>query len=168
MKTTPVILKFGFIMLLLMASADFCLAQGSKKERDSIQAAKISALVAEQQYTFFAQSASPTKGGLIQLNPGYTVVVKKDTVTSDLPYYGRAYQAGYGSNDGGIKFTSLSYDYKVTPRKKDGWNISIKPKDASNFRELLLTVYSDGSASLNVNCNDRQPISYRGYISDKK
>lgn len=168
MKTTPVILKFGFIMLLLLASAEYCLAQGSKKERDSIQAAKISALVAEQRYVFTAQSASPAKGGMIQLTSGYTLNVKKDTVASELPYYGRAYQAGYGSNDGGIKFTSVEFDYKSETRKKGGWNISIKPKDANNFRELMLTVFSDGSATLNVNCNDRQPISFRGYISDKK
>lgn len=156
------------LVLLIVFPAAVCMAQNSKNDKYTEQAAKITGLVADQRYVFIAQSASPAKGGLIQLTSGYTLDVKVDTVQCDLPYYGRAYQAGYGSSDGGIKFTSVDMDYKVENRKKGGWNINIKPKDAVNFRELMLTIFADGTAMLNVNCNDRQPISFRGYITDKK
>ena len=33
---------------------------------------------------------------------------------------------------------------------------------------MYLTVFENGNASLNVNCKDRQPISYNGEIESKK
>jgi hypothetical protein len=163
--------KLFLITLLLVFLAGTPLqgfSQDSKKAKDSAQAALITRMINEQRFVFNAQSASPTKGGLVQLSSGYTLRVTKDTVKSDLPYYGRAYQAGYGSTESGEKFTSLNFTYETKKGKKGSWTITIKPKDNTSFRELVLTVYDSGSAALNVNANDRQPISFRGYLSEPK
>jgi hypothetical protein len=156
------------LVMLLVAVSMVVAAQDSKKQKDSLKAVTITNLVTEKNYVFEAQSASPMKGGRKHLTGGYTLVVSKDTVTSDLPYYGRAYQSDYGSSDGGIKFTSTDFDYTTTERKKGGWEIIIKPKDYKKVQQIILTIFNDGNTSVQVTSSDRQPISFDGYIEARK
>jgi len=114
-------------------------------------------------FTYQVQSMSPTKGGTRQLNPGYSLLLKGDTLVANLPYIGRVHQAAYGA-DGGFDFTSYTFDYQVKPRKKSGWNVSIKTKDLSSQRQFNLTISENGSASLTVTCSDRESISYYGSL----
>lgn len=165
MKSRLFIFHIGCIMLLLLGSCNVCFGQDSKKQRDFIQAAQIRIMVEEQRYYFMAQSTTPSRGGMRQLTGRDNLRVTKDTLVSDLPYFGRSYTASYGTSDGGIKFTSVDFDYKVEPRKKGGWNITIQPKEMNTCREMNLIIYSDGSASLNVSSNDKQPISFKGMIT---
>lgn len=158
-------LKAGCIIALLLASVVDGSCQDSKKQKDSIQAAQIRIMLEEQRYFFIAQSTTPSRGGLRQLTGGYTLRVTKDSLVSDLPYFGRAYTASYGSTDGGIKFISVDFGYKAEPRKKGGWNITLNPKEINTCREMNLMVFEDGTASLNVSSNDKQPISYKGIIT---
>ncbi|HWA35342.1 MAG TPA: DUF4251 domain-containing protein [Cyclobacteriaceae bacterium] len=124
--------------------------------------------VDNRSFTFVAQSASPQKGGMIRLTGStYTLKVKGDTLICDLPYYGRVYNPTYGG-DAGLKFTSNKFNYKVTPRKKGGWNVKIGTSDLTTNRDLFLTIFENGNASLNVAANDRQSISYQGMVEVKK
>jgi len=161
--------KTAFLFLLAIANGATVIdAQDSKKEKDSLKAVAVTNMVAAKDYVFQAEWASPMKGGRKYLSGGYTLMVSKDTLTSDLPYYGRAYQSDYGATDGGIKFTSTNFEYTVTDHKKGEWDISIKPKDSGKVREMNLTIFDNGSASLQVNSSDRQPISFDGYIEERK
>jgi hypothetical protein len=121
-----------------------------------------------KRFVFYAQSAMPMKGGSRHLSTGYELKVSPDTLISYLPYYGRAYSAGYGGSDaGGYDFTSKKFDYDAKPGKKGGWEISIKPKDVQDVQEFTLSISTDGYATLRANSNTRQPISFRGYIAGK-
>lgn len=165
MKHIQALLKPPFIFLF----ATFCCihsakAQDSKKSKDSAKATATKPLVESKQFIFNVESVTPMKGGTRNLSPGYSLKIKQDTIVSELPYFGRAYQASLSSTEGGIKFTSIDFDYTVKDRKKGGWDITIKPKDAGSVQELTLTVFDNANANLNVTANDRQPISFRGYI----
>lgn len=127
-------------------------------------ATDLKTLVESKAFVFEATSMSPMKGGMRQLTTLYTLQIKGDTVHCDLPYAGRAYQADYGGTDGGMKFDSYDIEYNMKVGKKGGWDVTIKTKDLRNNRQLRLTISENGSASLNINCNDRQPISYRGVV----
>ena len=129
---------------------------------------EIKSSIETRSFVFQVQSVSPRRGGMIQQSPGYKVSINKDTLTSLLPYIGRAYQAGYGSSDAGLNFTSMDYEYKVEDRKKGGWNITIKVKDAKSARQLMFDVFENGKAYLSVNCVDRESISYNGYLEPRK
>jgi hypothetical protein len=168
MRAKILMLNAACMLALLLASVVDGRGQDSKKQRDSIQAAQIRIMVEEKRYFFMAQSTTPSRGGLRQITGGYNLRVAKDTLVSDLPYFGRSYTASYGTSDGGIKFTSVDFDYKVEPRKKGGWNITINPKEMNTCRQMNLIIYSDGSASLDVSSNDKQPISFKGIISATK
>jgi hypothetical protein len=119
-------------------------------------------------FVFKAQSVSPTGGSVRQLNTDYDVRVSGDTVHTFLPYFGRSYSAPLGSNEGGIKFTSTDFDYELKERKKDRVEVLIRPKDAKDVRQMLLSVSKNGYASLQVLSNNRQPISFNGYVTEKK
>jgi hypothetical protein len=142
-------------------------AQDAKKDKKAQQAVAVKAMIDAQRYVFKAQSVSPTSGRFRQLNTtDYTVKVGKDTVESDLPYFGRAYSAPINTTDGGIKFTSTKFDYRLKETKK-GWEVTIKP-ETGDARQLFMTIFSNGTASLQVTSNNRQPISFNGYVAERK
>ena len=124
--------------------------------------------VESKQFVFHAQTALPTSGRSRQLTSDYSLRVLPDTLVSNLPFYGRAYSVSYGSGDGGFNFTSTKFDYSASPGKKKGWDISIKPKDVTDFREFSLSLSDNGYGTLQVFSNNRQPISFTGYITEIK
>jgi len=108
-------------------------------------------------------------GGLIQLSGSqYLLTVTKDSVEAYLPYYGRAYTATMNPDDSGIKFKSKNFKYKADKKKKGSWLITINPKDTRDTQSMTLNVSENGYATLNVNSNNRQSISFNGYISEPK
>jgi len=136
-------------------------AQGDKE-------AATKQLVESGRYVFIPQSALPLSGHVRQLTPDYNLVVTKDTLEAYLPYFGRAYSAPVNTTDGGIQFVSTSFEYTATPRKKSGWDISIKPKDYREVQQMQLSVSETGYASLQVISTNRQAISFNGYITEVK
>jgi hypothetical protein len=82
----------SFIVILVTFLVNVS-AQDSKADKKATQAALITKIVTEQNYMFTAQSVTPMGGRYRQLTTEYTVNVSKDTVTSDLPYFGRSYSA---------------------------------------------------------------------------
>lgn len=124
--------------------------------------------IERKNYVFIAQAAQPTSGRQRQLTSEYDLEVKGDTVNADLPYFGRAYTAPVDPAKGGINFTSTNFEYTNTPGKKGGWTILIKPKENVDTRQLILTVTSSGFANLQVISNNRQSISFSGYVQEVK
>ena len=120
--------------------------------------------VESRNFIFKAESVFPQQGRSRQLTSEYDLTISRDTISSFLPYFGRAYSAPVNPSEGGIKFTSVKFDYQPAKEKKGRWEILIKPDDAQDVRELYLTVYNNGRATLRVNSVNRQTISFNGYI----
>lgn len=144
-------------LLLLSACA-------SSQQAPRISETEVANLVNAKDFSFRAEQMLPSGGRSRMLTETYLFKVTPQEVVSDLPYMGRAYTANIGTTDGGMRFTSKNYTYQQTPGKKNSWNITIYPKDQSDVRECLLTVYSNGSADLLINSNNRLQIRYNGYI----
>jgi len=141
----------------------FIVLAGSIQAQDA-DAATVQKAVETKNYVFKAESATPQRGGHRQLTTEYELLVNPDTVVSFLPYFGRSYSAPINPSDAGIKFTSMNYEYSVKTKKKNRWDITIKPNDVSDIRDLNLTVFDNGRASLRVNSNNREPITFEGYL----
>lgn len=125
---------------------------------------KLTEKIESTNYTFVPQTALPMSGKSISLDYSYSLKVSKDTINSYLPYFGRAYTAPISPTDEGIKFTSKDFDYSVTKNKKGIWDVSITTKDTPRKYSLSLSVGDTGYATLVVNENNRQPISFYGKI----
>lgn len=153
-----------FSSLLFISIGALHAQSQDKKIRDSV----IKNIVETKAYTFVAQTAQPTSGRIRQLTSTYQLDVNKDTIYADLPYFGRAYTAPIDPSQGGIHFTSTQFEYITTPKKKGGWTILIKPKENTDARQLILDVSASGFANLQVLSNNRQAISFAGYVTNRK
>ena len=152
-------------MLLMMLFFNNLYAQN--KESDKQQAVR--KMIIEKNFVFKAQTVQPTAPTVSrQLTSDYDVKVSADTIITFLPYFGRTFTAPLDPTKGGIQFTSTKFEYATSERKKGGWEITIKPQDTQDARLLLMTVSENGYASLQVLSNNRQPISFNGYIDEKK
>lgn len=132
------------------------------------QTGNVQSLVDAQSFVFKAQTMSPASGSVRQLTTDYyTVTISKNGIVSDLPYFGRAYSAPIDPTQGGLQFKSRDYDYSVQAKKKK-WDIAIKTHDVPDAAQMYLTLYADGTAYLQVNSVNRQPISFNGVVEAKK
>lgn len=149
--------------------------------------ATTASIVPAKTYTFVARSATPLnvqdisnimgripggqQGGSINLTEGYyELKVTPDSIVAFLPYYGRAFNPSLNPNDSGVRFTSKKFEYKSVKGKKHGWNININTQDVNENYRITLNIGDDGYATLSLNSNNKQSISYNGYLkeNDKK
>lgn len=156
MKT---IVRFFSILLVSVAGVSQLNAQESN-------AATLKTLLQNKTFTFRAQSAWPLQGTVIQLTAGYDMRMLQDSINTFLPYFGRAYSGGYGTENG-IKFVSKKFEYKLKEKQKGGWEVTIRPADANDITELTYSISANGYATLQVLSNNRQAISFYGVI-DKR
>jgi len=158
------------LLILVMIAAGSLYAQEkmSKKERRLKQAEKVQKMVELQDYKFVAQRALPMSGRTVHLTSVYDVRVSNDTISAYLPYYGRAYVAPVDPSEGGIKFESKVFDYRIENAKKGGWVAYFTIKDARRRIDMVLKISTSGSAVLSVNDDTRQAISFDGYIEERK
>ncbi|MBC7905109.1 MAG: DUF4251 domain-containing protein [Gemmatimonadaceae bacterium] len=150
MKKSSIILSL-FLMATLYISA-----------QDSTS---VEAMVNAKNFSFKPHTAMLLGGGVRQLTGGFELKVSKDKLIVYLPYFGRAYSAPLDPSRGALDFTSKSFLYEATERKKGGYDVIIRPKDGSDVQQMVLLISESGSASLQINSNNRQPISYNGVIS---
>lgn len=157
----------GYLLILplLFAVDSFtAIAQEVKREKQEVNSQSVKAAVESGKFVFKAKSATPSRGGVIQLTSEYEMSVSPDEIKSELPYFGRSFSGGYGGSESGITFTTNEFEYDVKPKKKGGWDVTIKPNDASQISKLFLTITSTGYATLRVTSTDRDSISYSGLI----
>ncbi len=169
MKTFFKIIQYTFLSAAFLFQFDISQAQNTKAQKKQEKLDAVKKMVNNQNYVFKAQMALPLGWRNVQLNYDYNVVVSKDSIDSYLPYYGRAYVAPYNSNDPtetGIQFKSKNFEYKDNLAKKSGWEVTIVPHDVKETRSFILNISETGYATLSVNSNNRQSISFNGYITE--
>jgi hypothetical protein len=157
-------LIFAAAQMFFLLNTTSVTAQDTKKQKQVEKEAAIKALIDAQHYSFEAQTALPLSTRSRQLTSGYELKVRQDTIEAYLPYFGRAYTATIASSDGGIKFKTTDFKYTLTEAKKGGWDVSIIPEKAGDTRQIMIYISQAGYASLQVIGNNRQSISFNGYI----
>nr|WP_165024102.1 DUF4251 domain-containing protein [Dysgonomonas sp. ZJ279] len=163
MDGMKLILKITAIILLTNLLASCKTGETSVSDQGTIS--RMTEKIDSVNYTFVPSTATPMSGGrTIQLTSPYSLKITKDTITSYLPYFGRAYSAPYSSDEGGIKFVSTKFDYLISEKKKGMWDVSIDIKDNQHNYKLVLRIGDTGYTSLTVQENSRQPISFYGKI----
>ncbi|WP_315821222.1 DUF4251 domain-containing protein [Paraflavitalea speifideaquila] len=167
MKSLQIIRSLALLGMISILAVTTGWAQNDKAAKRAAKAAEVQAMIDAQRYIFKPQSANPMRGRTVQLTTEYSVKVSKDTIVSDLPYFGRAFTAPIDPTRGGIQFNSTKFDYKVETIKK-GWQVTIKPTDVSDVQQFFLTIFNNGSATLQVTSNNRTPISFNGYVMERK
>ena len=179
--------------LFLMLSLSFlCIQCASQKESLSpekkVQYEEIEKLVNQKQFSIVADWANPLNmsqvnfygnrydlsnllppgsgGSRINLigNPN-SLSVNKDSVTGYLPYYGEVQVVRDYGGRGGIAFKGVPENYKVEKKPAEGKiKISFDMDDESESFKVLLTLFGDNQAQINLNSAYRHSISYDGKV----
>lgn len=162
----------GAAVLIFMNS---CASTGN------IPSEKVSSLLDSGEFTFMAQQANPTNydvvnvmnslpgtssSRMLNLDYGYTIQIKKTELSVELPYFGRMYTPSYDTSKNSYRFTSKDYTINQEAGKKGSSVYTIVTKDQPNVRRIIMEVFRNGKAFVSVDSNDRQPISYDGYIME--
>lgn len=167
MKTAALLSRAPlFLIMAVMAITAARCTNEAYAQGTGITEETVKRIITDQEYVFRAMRAMPLRGRTIQLTSAYDVTVSKDSVSSWLPYFGRAYAPPVDPSRGGIQFVSTDFEYQVTDTK-DGWDIAIRPRDAQDVQEMLLSVFDNGNATLRVTSTNRQPISFSGYVTER-
>ena len=122
--------------------------------------------IATDSWLFIAEQSTPQFGGNRGgLDAGYEVKCSKDVLQSILPYYGRSFSGGGAyTNQGPLDFKTGEFTITKEKGKKNSWILVIRPASIPDVREYRLTVFSNGTASLDVQLNNRTPMSFRGRL----
>ena len=164
------ILMFGFVLSFQNLTAQNL----TKTETD--------ALVNSDEFSFHAERANPTNYDVINIansmpgapavrmfqlqGDGYGFSIKKNQLEVVLPYFGRSFNPTYGNPDGNsYRFTSKEFTIEKSQKRKGKWIYKIQPKDVTNVSDIFIEIFKNGKALVSIKSNDRQPISYDGYIS---
>jgi Domain of unknown function (DUF4251) len=150
----------SLLVFLLLA---FTAASCSTTKAQENPPVNLSSVINSKNFVFKAETAMPMRGGVQQLSAGYQLAVNDLSIVCDLPFYGRAQTVPIGVTNGGIKFTSKDFTYDAVSNSK-GWKITIKPNDVSHVRQLYLTIFTNGTATLDVMNIHRDDISFRGSV----
>lgn len=155
-------LLFRFAVLLSALILYACGTTRTAAEKEQL-AVDVRNAVEMSDFAFKATYAYPTGYKSVYLSPFYDVKVSPDTVKAYLPYYGRAYRAPMNPSEGGYRFTSTDFEYKVEEgRKKGNWNVVITIRDLDRQVVFNFDIWENGTAGLSVNDTDRQSISFQG------
>ena len=101
--------------------------------------------------------------GTAQHVTNYSVSVKDGELDSHLPYIGQAWRVPYGGGHA-LNFKAPVGSYNVVQTKKDGFEVRIYVKTDEDEHVYLLTVFTNGRASLDVQSGNRERISYTGIM----
>jgi hypothetical protein len=124
---------------------------------------RVKSIIESKHYTFVAQSALPTKGNFRNLTSEYDMRVNGDSLAVYLPYFGEAF-APVDPTENPLEFSTSTNKYVASQSKKGNWNITITPSGIHDARQFNLSVSSSGYGTLTVNFNNRQPISFNGFL----
>ncbi len=99
--------------------------------------------------------------GTSQHVSNYSVSVKDGVLDSHLPFIGQAWRVPYGGGHA-LNFKADIGSYNVAKTRKDGYEVRIYVKTDEDEHLYLLTVFTNGRASLEVQSGNRDRISYSG------
>jgi len=151
-------------VLLLICLQGFSQSVAEQKKQDQYN--QLKSQIDSRKFRFHALSATSLKGMTRQLTSDYFLKLDKDSLSVDLPYFGRSFTTNYPPTDLSTEFKTTQFSYKSDTLKKGGWDITIVPKNESNASKISLSITTSGYCTVRVSSNSREPISYYGTITD--
>lgn len=99
------------------------------------------------------------------LEYGYYIRVNNDSIDAYIPFFGVAYRAEYGTDDGGLSYKGPMASYQVSQVRKDLRQVNIIVK--KHFDEILyqIDVFTNGRVSIFVRSLNREGIQYNGEMT---
>lgn len=164
-------LVIGFVGVFLFFSCGSSSKSNSDKKAIKEQAKQerieeVKVMLASGHYVFDADVAMGQRGRMITVSgDNYTLEIMGDSATAYLPFYGTSHMVVDMSGDGGIKFTSKLEELSTSSNEKRNSFVlkTVARKNMITYT-IMLEVFENGNASLNVNPSNSSSMSYDGQI----
>lgn len=135
-----------------------------KKEKKAKMQLEMAQLIDKGRFCFVPNSASSTVGNIHDISPGYDMIIDSIRIISNLPYYGRSYEAYYRLTNG-IQFTVDSEHIKKTwSESKKKYTIKVNLKNGLEKYSINMVVDLDGFATLKIYFENNELTTYYGTI----
>ena len=156
--------KTLLLALLVIIATD---SYAQKKRAKNVMSPEIKEQIESKNYKIRAITALPTGGRSVSVNSNYSIEIKGDSISSNLPYFGRAYSLPYGGGEGLVFETSIT-DYKIESGKKGSLKIKFEARTKEDNYQFILTIYSNGNSSISVSPGNKQSINFIGKLLTKE
>ena len=104
----------------------------------------------------------PLRGGSKHVT-NYSLSLKDGVLNSHLPYIGQAWRVPY-SGGHALNFSAEIGGYDVVRTRNEGYEVRIYVKTDEDQHVYTLTVFDNGRASLDVQSQNRERISFSGIM----
>ena len=170
-------------LINILSAAVLLILMNSCTSTANLPSAKVTELLRNGEFTFMAEQAQPSNydvvnvmnslprssaSRMLDLDYGYTIVLKKSELRVELPYFGRMYNPSYDTSNNSYRFTSKDFTVSQQTGKKQSSVYTIITKDQPNIRRIMMEVFSSGKTYVSIDSNDRAPISYDGYLMENE
>ena len=119
--------------------------------------------ITNKNFTITIDQVAPMGKRTIKPTSTYTLKISNDTIYSNLPYYGRAYNAPYGGGET-LQFEKKAENYtcKKTKRNNIRCEFNIRTKD--DHYTFQIEIFKNGTARISVTTLYKQAITFYGTI----
>lgn len=157
---------FILAVLLICGSMTPVMAQTKKEKKQQTEQAVREAIDAKK-YKIDVNRVMPMKGGSKHLTSDYSLEIRNDSIYSYLPYFGVAYTIPYGGGKG-LNFNAPLSEYTSEYSKRGNARITLKVRNEEDNYIYNITIYPNGTSSIQVTPTNRQSISFSGEMDIKK
>ena len=156
-------------VLVAVMALNGCATSKEKAARETEQAAKVKAALAERHYKIevnaMADQSKTDENRSPQLRNRYSLEVRNDSLISFLPQYGYNHilsEAGVGWRGLILKEPISSYQEKLT--KKGKRQIEISVENDNDTLIFVIEVSAKGNSNISVRSRRRERISFAGQM----
>ena len=153
--------RIMLLILFIAGTGIFTLQAQNREERKELKEQTVKEKIESENYRIDINTAYPRRGRMIPLTSIYSVTIRNDSVFSQLPYFGRAYSIPYGGGQG-LMFNAPIDQYTMSMGKRGAAKINFTAKIPEDQFRFRITIYSNGSSSIDVDMQNRESISFSG------
>lgn len=164
MRTSKYMLALPIGMLMLLPG--YAQRKDAKSEKQRRTERMVNDTVRSGRYKISVNYMIPLRGNSRSLTSNYSVEIRNDSVFSYLPYVGVAYRLPYGGGKGLI-FDAPLTNYRMDVTPKGMFKVSFDTRTDEDTFTYRLTIWNNGSASIDIQPINRESISFAGDVDLK-
>ena len=152
----------AFFVLQMMGCAT---AQERAEQRAKTKEAVAEALAARRLHIDI-RTMNTLRYGTKTVTSDFFLELRGDTLRSDLPYWGQAYQSPMGSPSIGLNFEAPVLRYSESRPKSNKTLMELDVATKEDTYHYLIEVYDTGESYIRVRSVNRDPISFDGRVGE--
>ena len=152
----------GMLSLLMMVG---CATGQERAEQRAKMKKAVAEAVASRHLHIDISNMSTLRYGSKMLTSNYFLELRGDTLCSDLPYWGQAYQAPIGSPSIGLNFEAPILRYSESRPKANKTQLELDVRTQEDAYHYLIDLYDTGESYIRIRSLNRDPISFDGTLA---